>query len=316
VAAAKTRLQELKAAEATGEELYQYEPYHPDDDDHEDAELGVGTFANTYRMRRLADNQLFAVKMIRKKVAKDNVIDPEQLQKEAKVLQLLDHPAIVSYVATCEFKKGKVFAIVTELLEGGSLQTKIAVPSPPPVQVAEWMRHIASGVVHMHSLNILHRDLKPDNVLFDATGHVKIIDLGLACIVSSQALAARTRLTKVGAETYMSPEKYNNHKRDEYGPPDDVWALGCMLAELLLGELLDTVATDKNEAKFQDKASMCTRAHATLGSYVGGCLSYRAAWRPTAVQLEQGLDAVAQRPEPAKAIGHDHARRPMVPFEP
>ena len=96
-------------------------------------------------------------------------VDADGLVKEARLLQQLDHPHVVAYVATCEFEDGDYLGIVTELLEGGSLSAKLATPPAPPTpapqtQVAEWMREVTSGVAHMHAFKMQHRDLKPDNV--------------------------------------------------------------------------------------------------------------------------------------------------------
>ena len=148
---------------ATGEALYEYDP-NDDDPSHIAAELGMGVFATTFRMRRKADGKLCAVKQIDVHRASRLGIDEGRVRKEARLLQMLDHPHVVAYVATCDFNRNRVFGIVMELLEGGSLGDKIATPPDPPVQVAEWMRQVASGVAHMHTFKMQHRDLKPDNV--------------------------------------------------------------------------------------------------------------------------------------------------------
>ena len=96
--------------------------------------------------------------------AQGSSIDTNGLLKEARLLQQLDHPHIVRYVASCEFDDGDMLGIVMELLVGGSLQAKIATPPPPTEDVAEWLRQIASGIAHMHSLKMQHRDLKPAHV--------------------------------------------------------------------------------------------------------------------------------------------------------
>ena len=285
---------------ATGEDLFQYEPYDPDDDDdQEEAQLGkAGTFGVVFRMRRLADGKLCAVKMIKKKVARDNGIGIDALIGEVKLLERVDHPHIVSYISSCTFKKGKVFAIVTELLDGGSLRDKIATPSPPTEQTSEWMSQVASALAYMHSLRMQHRDLKPDNVLFEAASasRAKIIDLGLACIVSSKASSRMGARSKVGTETYMSPEKALG---EEYGKPDDIWALGCMLAELLLGRLIGTSGLlALNGTRIAEAVEASKQVHARLGSWVEGCLQKQPEKRPTAKMLERALSSTTDITDP------------------
>ena len=179
----------------------------------------------------------------------------------------------------------KQFAIVMELLSGGSLKAKIVEPPPPAADTSEWMRQVASGIAYIHALNIQHRDLKPDNVIFDASGRAKIIDFGLACI--SDASRSRSR-TKVGTDAYSSPEKATGAR---YGPADDIWAIGCMLAELLLGRPIGTVSSQDKTS--QDKLKRAIKesqaAHTQLGSCVEGCLQLQSRKRPTAEWLETGL---------------------------
>ena len=148
-------------------------------------------------------------------------------------------------------------------------------PNPNPNQVA-------SAIAYIHSLNIQHRDLKPDNVMLDASGRAKIIDFGLACI--SDASRSRSR-TKVGTDAYSSPEKA---KSERYGPADDVWAIGCMLAELLLGRPIGTVSSSTDKLKRAITGSKA--ASQQLGSWVEGCLQMEPRRRPTAQDIETSIN--------------------------
>lgn len=179
----------------------------------------------------------------------------------------------------------KFFIVVMELLES-SLKQFIDPPQPPqPVtSTAQWMRQVASGVAYIHSLNLQHRDLKPENVMLDHAGHAKIIDFGLACISSGSAASRSRTRAQAGTDAYMSPEKANDKR---YGPADDVWAIGCILAELLLGRQIGNVARDG--AKRDRAIKEGKEADARLGSWVEGCLQEDTKRRPTAKRLEEGL---------------------------
>ncbi|EOD21782.1 protein kinase, partial [Emiliania huxleyi CCMP1516] len=194
------------------------------------ARLGRGSFGTTYRMRKVAgiDARRYAVKMI-----ESEELDGAGLEKEARLLSMIEHENTLRFYDAFwhDSEDGRLFVIVTELLTGGSLAEKIAAAPPlHPPEVATLMQQVASGLAYMHSLNLQHRDLKPANVMLDATGRAKIIDFGLACV--SSASRSRTKTKAVGTDAYMSPEKADGKR---YGPPDDVWAAGCILAELLLG---------------------------------------------------------------------------------
>ncbi|EOD34453.1 hypothetical protein EMIHUDRAFT_71430, partial [Emiliania huxleyi CCMP1516] len=190
------------------------------------ARLGRGSFGMTYRMRKAAgiDERRYAVKMI-----ESEELDGAGLEKEARLLSMIEHENTLRFYDAFwhDTDDGRLFVIVTELLTGGSLAEKIAAAPPlQPLEVATLMQQVASGLAYMHSLNLQHRDLKPANVMLDSTGRAKIIYFGLACVIPA------SHHSRMGTDAYMSPEKTDGGR---YGPADDVWAAGCILAELLLG---------------------------------------------------------------------------------
>ncbi|KAH8093462.1 serine/threonine kinase [Aureococcus anophagefferens] len=197
----------------------------------EASQLGEGSFGATHTMRNIDDGQLYAVKLIKIKKAG---VPIENLQQEASRLAKLHHPNIVRYYTS--FKKKPFFAIVTELLTGGSLLERIdgAAGPLPAGQIKRWTIQIASALAHMHARRMQHRDLKPDNVLFDARGDARIIDLGLAQIVVAKSKVSSKNA--VGAELYRSPEKALG---SAYDAKDDIWALGCMVAGAATGKSLE-----------------------------------------------------------------------------
>ncbi|KAH8058007.1 serine/threonine kinase [Aureococcus anophagefferens] len=216
------------------EDSFTYDPYDSDDPFQEASQLGEGSFGATHTMRNIDDGQLYAVKLIKIKKAG---VPIENLQQEASHLAKLHHPNIVRYYTS--FKKKPFFAIVTELLTGGSLLERIdgAAGPLPAGQIKRWTIQIASAQ-RTCARRMQHRDLKPDNVLFDALGDARLIDLGLAQIVVAKSkVSSGGGKNAVGAELYRSPEKALGNA---YDAKDDIWALGCMVAGAATGKSLET----------------------------------------------------------------------------
>lgn len=273
-----------------GEKVYRYDPYDDEDVDQEASQLGEGTFGYTHRMRHRIDGQLYAVKMIKVKKARSFGMDLDKLRAEATRLAVLNHANIVRYYTCCEFKKGRVFAIVTELLEGGSFKEKLR-GQPVEATIARWTEQIASALAHMHSMRMQHRDLKPDNVLFDRHDQPKIIDLGLACMLESKSRVL-TIEGAVGTNLYMSPEKGSGRSYDD---KDDVWALGCMLAGGVIGKLLEDTGLNTmgifalHRPNIDRLVADATTASARLGTIVSMMLAQDPRRRLTAEQAVEAL---------------------------
>jgi len=147
----------------------------------------------------------------------------KKLQEEAVRLKKVNHPNIVRYFTAFRYKKNKFFAIAMEYLAGGSLLDRIEQESGPltsgqrprETRTAQWTRQVASALAYMHARWMQHRDLKPDNVLFDYHQNARVIDLGLACIVVAKSkVSSAGGANKVGALMYQSPEKARGRAYD------------------------------------------------------------------------------------------------------
>ena len=190
-----------------------------------DAELGHGGMGVVYRCYDNYLNRLVAIKII-----SVSSIGPESRHRflaEARAVAKLNHPNIVTVFDAVD-ADGVPF-IVMELVEGGILRFN----TPPGVQkTVEFIRQICSALAHAHSNGIIHRDIKPDNVLIASNGSVKLMDFGLALNMDTTRMTDAGTL--VGTFAYLAPELIQG------GMPSaqsDIYSLGVMLFELLTGQL-------------------------------------------------------------------------------
>lgn len=265
----------------------------------EDALLGEGAFGKTYTMRSHLDEQLYAVKMINVQKAERNGLPLENLKREVQMLLRLAHKNVIRYYTCYMHKNGKFFCIVMELAKGGtwsSLVNKIAATNEKP-DAKKLTIQLCDALSHIHSKRMIHRDMKPDNVLFGETGDecVKITDFGLACVTSANEMG-----TRAGTLTYASPEKAG---AKSYTNKDDMWAVGCMLSELLTGVSIPTrcgVGIFAFNRELVDKTiADCTAKDAQLGKLVGRLLAQNADDRPSAAEVLAELS-----PKPKSKLTH------------
>ncbi|XP_047737422.1 serine/threonine-protein kinase Nek8 isoform X3 [Hyalella azteca] len=148
---------------------------------------------------------------------------------EVRVLSILRHPFIIHYHNS--FNHDSSLMIVMEYAAGGNLQSFLQSRLPSNFlqeqHAVDLFTQMTLGLQHIHRQNILHRDLKPQNIFMDITHkYLKIGDFGISKILSSKSKA----FTVVGTPCYLSPELCQNKP---YNKKSDVWALGCILYELL-----------------------------------------------------------------------------------
>lgn len=208
------------------------------------SQLGHGSFGRVYlvahkskvaRAKRDGDAScLSALKAIplellntRKKI--------EHVAYERRVVEALnDHPNVIQLRSA--WRCPNALYLLTEVAWGGELFRHLQHKRRfEPRQVAFLATEISSALEHAHTLRIAYRDLKPENVLLDAVGHVKLVDFGLSKIIDGQFPAddaTRGCRSLCGTPEYMAPETL---ARLEYGYSVDFWALGMLVAELLCG---------------------------------------------------------------------------------
>ncbi|MFI5311468.1 MAG: protein kinase [Gemmatimonadales bacterium] len=191
-------------------------------------ELGRGGMAAVYSAFDTALQRRVAVKVLRADIAHEEGAAGRFLQ-EARTVASLRHPHVVTIYAV---RSGEgVQAIVMEYVEGRSLDVLLAEQSPLPMQVAALvLAHAADGLQHAHDRGVVHRDVKPANVLLDHDGRAVVSDFGLARRATSPRLTG-TGLV-VGTWAYMSPEQ---RQGEPTTAASDQYAFGVMAFELLTG---------------------------------------------------------------------------------
>jgi len=155
-----------------------------------------------------------------------------RFENESRILKQISHPAVVRFLASGR-SEGQSF-IVMEWLEGSTLQERIEKKGLTPAEAVRMVARIASGLAEIHELGIVHRDIKPNNiVLVDGDpARAKLIDFGIAREQDSELNLTRTGLA-VGTPRYMSPEQAKSDSLVR--PASDVFSLGLVLFECLTG---------------------------------------------------------------------------------
>jgi len=192
------------------------------------AELGRGGFGQVYRAIDPTLDSMVAIKTL--SVDNDAAI-LARFRNEAAASRRLRHPNIVTIYDFGE-QDGTPF-IVMELLEGQDLQRVIESRKPLPIwHKIQIMTQIASGLAHAHAHGIVHRDVKPANIMLLPDGTVKIMDFGIALVSQDTQNRLTPRGAVIGTFRYMAPEQFRGFQQDARG---DIFAYGLMFYELLSG---------------------------------------------------------------------------------
>ncbi|OLD96003.1 MAG: hypothetical protein AUG79_03810 [Gemmatimonadetes bacterium 13_1_20CM_4_69_16] len=194
-------------------------------------ELGRGGMATVYLARDVRHRRAVAVKVLRPELAA--VLGPERFLREIEVAAQLNHPHILQLYDSGE--AGGFLYYVMPLVDGESLRDRLERERQLPVEDAlQIVREVADALAFAHSRRVVHRDVKPENILL-AGGHAVIADFGIARAVTA---AGGERLTQTGVSlgtpAYMSPEQWAGD--EGLDGRSDLYSLGCVLYETLMGE--------------------------------------------------------------------------------
>jgi eukaryotic-like serine/threonine-protein kinase len=221
---------------------------------------GHGGMGEVYRARDTRLDRTVALKVLPSELVRD-VTARRRFEREARAAAALSHPHICTLLDIG--LQGEIDFLVMEFVDGETLAHRLARETPPLRESLRIGIEIAEALVAAHAAHIVHRDIKPGNVMLRPDGFVKVLDFGLAKLApiatdggdTTRALSTRAGLI-VGTVAYMSPEQARGQDVDER---TDVWSLGCVLYELVArrAPFAGTSTTDVLAAVLQsDPASL------------------------------------------------------------
>ena len=198
------------------------------------SEIGRGAHGTVFKAIDEVLHREVALKIVNDSVLLSNPQLQRRFQKEAKVLSTLDHPHVVQIFRTGLLADNSPY-LVMEYLEGTTLGQLLKTKRLPIHASLEMAAAIASGMEHIHSCNVIHSDLKPENVMVDENdfARTKIFDFGISRILSGDVRLQETATGSIrGTVAYMSPEQARGENIDERS---DIYSFSCMLFEMVTG---------------------------------------------------------------------------------
>jgi serine/threonine-protein kinase len=246
-------------------------------------ELGRGGFGVVYRARRLEDGRASAAKVLLQAPDADQ---RARLDREAATLRGLDHPRLVAFHGLFEDATGQLVLVYDEAV-GETLEERLERGRPSPDEARTWCEDVAAALQVLHTADVVHRDLKPGNLVVGPDGRLTLLDFGLARSTTRGATVTVEGMI-LGTPGYMAPELFLGEPATS---ASDVYAFGCLVHELATGHL---PFTDEHPAKL-------ARAHADASppdlpgwaSAANQALAKDPTKRPSAPQLSAALRADA-----------------------
>jgi len=196
------------------------------DDFHAVSVIGKGAYAKVLLVKKKTNGQLCALKIIKKELI-EKVKQEKYVLVERDVLYSLDHPFVIHFYGS--FQTDKKLYFVLEYCPGGELFNLLRKKKRFSEERALfYAAQMVLALEHLHSKNIIYRDLKPENVLIDAQGYIRITDFGL----SRMNVSGNDAMSISGTKEYLAPEVL---LRLGYGKAADWWSLGNIIYEMIIG---------------------------------------------------------------------------------
>ena len=243
-------------------------------------------------------NRAVAIKVMR---ATESAAQAGRFLREARAASALNHPNIVIIHEIGETPDGEQY-LVQEFIEGVTLRSLLGRPMPV-AQALELARQVARALAAAHAGGIVHRDVKPENIMIRADGFVKVLDFGLARLTPNRAGSLTTQTNfetmegvLLGTPAYLSPEQASGRPA---GPETDVFALGVVLYEMLAGRRPFSAPSTLGlvAAILSEQPLPLTRVNPdvprALSDLVEAMLAKAPEERPTAAEIERRLSAAA-----------------------
>ncbi|HWP70273.1 MAG TPA: serine/threonine-protein kinase [Gemmatimonadaceae bacterium] len=253
--------------------------------------LGQGGFAAVFRAHDPFLERDVAIKVLDPSLAVDAALE-EQFLHEARTIAAAEHPHIVPLYSAVS--TGELLYLVMRLLPGQSLEARIADGKLPAAEAARIALECAHALAAAHAVGVVHRDIKPGNILLDANGNATVTDFGIALVTSRPARELHG--STAGTPYYMSPEQSLGEQVDGRS---DVYALGVVLYEMLtgtrpfLGRNATEVIAQHISAPIPRVSEREPQAPAALVRLVDRMLAKDPAQRPTAAELVKELTAAS-----------------------
>jgi hypothetical protein len=278
----------LGGANGAGTVADRYELHH---------RLGSGGVSDVHEATDTRLDRRVAVKLLRESTASET--DRSRFLAEAPLLGRLSHPHLVR-VLDAGVDGDRPF-LVLELVRGTTLSEALGKPLPPE-RVAQLGAHIASALAHVHAAGVVHRDVKPGNVLVDENGTAKLADFGIARLVDDTRHHTRTG-TLVGTVAYLAPEQVAGER---VTTAVDIYALGLVLLEALTGARpYAGTSVESALARLHRPPAIPATLPAGWGALLTAMTARDPGVRPTAAEVTTLLGAggpVAARPVAARPV--------------
>ena len=276
--------------------------------------LGVGGFAAVFRAHDPFLERDVAIKVLDPTLALSGELE-EQFLREARIVAGVEHPHIVPLYDAAA-RDGLLY-LVMRLLPGQSLAGRMASEGKLPAAAAARLAHeVAMALVVAHERGVVHRDIKPDNILLDGSGHATVTDFGIARVTSRPS--GEQAGTTTGTPSYMSPEQALGEEVDGRA---DTYSLGVVLFEMLTGRLpfegrsFTELMAKIISAPSPSVASLVPATPTALARIVDRLLTKERDQRPDAAELVTLL-AAARAPDalltPAQARWRKRRRRLLI----
>lgn len=193
--------------------------------------LGRGGMGQVFRAVHQTMKRIVAVKLVF--APEQEAAADQRFQREVEILARLQHPNVVS--AYDAGRSGPWRYLVTELVDGADLSARIKVHGPvTPAWATRILRQVCLGLEYLHGQGVIHRDLKPGNIMLDTTGRVRILDVGLARMLGPVSTSLTDPGWVLGTADFMAPEQASAAR--EADARSDLYSLGCTLYFLLKGK--------------------------------------------------------------------------------
>lgn len=197
--------------------------------------IGFGGMSEVHKARDVRLSRDVAIKVLRADLARDPTFYL-RFKREAQNAAALNHPAIVAVYDTgeAEVDGGPLPYIVMEYVDGDTLRDIVRGKGPlPPRRAMEIIADVCAALDFSHKAGIVHRDMKPANIMINRSGAVKVMDFGIARAIADSSNPMTQTAAVIGTAQYLSPEQARGETVDARS---DVYSVGCVLFEILTGE--------------------------------------------------------------------------------